>query len=395
MDEFITLYDILEIKKEASPEEIKAAYHALAKKYHPDVSQNGNRQEYEEKFKKINEAYSTLSEAKSRKDYDNKLKDLEKEHLEQLIQDTQNQINQLKDKLQHYKEDLRQKQTFSFLHSHDTGDDEDDEAEDKKQNSAADNNAFDDTFNTPYIPPVKLKKQILDIAKYQACAILKQLATTAFIVMAVYAIIHFYFSGLALQTRNSILTACIVLLIFSVYRAFLTFFATLRTILIIIPKSDKGLSFVKTNNVIYCINKAASLKNCVIILILAAITLFTLIKVIDNIDDLFHPKEDSALQNFIYFYSENILTFSSYLMALLCVIFAYVIISMELAKYICPSCHSAFSYFYNNTYYTEDGHHVEYDVYYRDYLKNEVTQCDVCGYQTTLSFRKKEKVSQL
>ena len=38
MDEFVTFYDILEIKKDASSAEIKAAYHALAKKYHPDVN---------------------------------------------------------------------------------------------------------------------------------------------------------------------------------------------------------------------------------------------------------------------------------------------------------------------------------------------------------------------
>lgn len=95
MDEFVTFYDILEIKKDASSAEIKAAYHALAKKYHPDISTTDNQQEFEEKFKKINEAYSTLSEAKSRKEYDHKLKDLEKEHLEKLIQNTQNQINQL------------------------------------------------------------------------------------------------------------------------------------------------------------------------------------------------------------------------------------------------------------------------------------------------------------
>lgn len=393
MDELITLYDILEIKKEASPEEIKAAYHTLAKKYHPDVSQTDNRQEFEEKFKKINEAYSTLSDVKSRKEYDNKLKDLEKEHLEKLIQDTQNQINQLKDKLQRYKEDLRKKQTFSFSHKDETKD-KNYEADDMRQENTAPHNTFDDTFKTSYTQPVKLKKQILDILKYQAYSILKPLAIAAFIVMVVYTVIHFYFSELTMQTKNYILNACIWLLIFAIYYACLTFFATLRTILIIIPKSDKGLSFVKTNNVIYCINKAVSLQNSFIILILASITLFSLITAINNINDLFHPKNGSMLQNLIDFYSNNAFTFSTYSMTFFCLIYAHVVISMELAKYVCPSCHSAFSYFYDNTYYTEDGHHVEYNTYYRDYIKNEVTQCEVCGYQTTLSFRKKEKISQ-
>lgn len=52
MDEFVTFYDILEIKKDASSTEIKAAYHALAKKYHPDISTTDNQQEFEEKFKR-------------------------------------------------------------------------------------------------------------------------------------------------------------------------------------------------------------------------------------------------------------------------------------------------------------------------------------------------------
>ena len=302
MDEFVTFYDILEIKKDASSAEIKAAYHALAKKYHPDISTTDNQQEFEEKFKKINEAYSTLSEAKSRKEYDKKLKDLEKEHLEKLIQNTQNQINQLNCKLQQYKEDLRQKQTFSFLHKNDSGDYE---TEATKQENT-DNNAFDDTLNTPYVPPVKLKKQIFDILKYQATSMLKQLAAAAFIVIAVYSVIHFYFSELALQTRNSILVACIVLLIFTGYRAFFTIFTTLHTILMLISKSSKGVSFVKTKNVLYCINKAASLKNGVIVLILAAITMITLIKVIDNINDLFPPQKNSALQSFMDFYANNL-----------------------------------------------------------------------------------------
>ena len=391
MDEFVTFYDILEIKKDASSAEIKAAYHALAKKYHPDISTTDNQQEFEEKFKKINEAYSTLSEAKSRQEYDHKLKDLEKEHLEKLIQNTQNQINQLNCKLQQYKEDLRQKQTFSFLHKNDGGDYK---TEATKPENTDNNDAFDDTLNTPYVPPVKLKKQIFDILKYQTTSMLKQLAAAAFIVIAVYSVIHFYFSELALQIRNSILAACIVLLIFAGYRAFFTIFTTSHTILMLVSKSSKGVSFVKTKNVLYCINKAASLKNGVIVLILAAITMITIIKVIDNINDLFSPQKNSALQSFMDFYANNLFAFSAYLMVWLCVIYSYVVITMEFAKYVCPSCHSAFSYFYNKTYYTEDGHHVEHGVYYRDYIKNEVTQCDICSYQTTLSFRQKEKVSQ-
>jgi len=48
-------YQILGIKKEASAEEIRRAYHRLAHQHHPD--KGGDSQ----KFKEINEAYQVLS----------------------------------------------------------------------------------------------------------------------------------------------------------------------------------------------------------------------------------------------------------------------------------------------------------------------------------------------
>ena len=54
-------YAILGIKKNATEAEIKKAYRKLALKWHPDKNPN-NREEAEEKFKKINEAYSVLSD---------------------------------------------------------------------------------------------------------------------------------------------------------------------------------------------------------------------------------------------------------------------------------------------------------------------------------------------
>ncbi|MGP1438414.1 MAG: J domain-containing protein [Treponema sp.] len=61
-------YKILEIDKNATQEEIKQKYRALAKRWHPDA--NGNSAESEEKFKDINEAYSILSSEEKRKEYD-------------------------------------------------------------------------------------------------------------------------------------------------------------------------------------------------------------------------------------------------------------------------------------------------------------------------------------
>lgn len=62
-------YEILEIDKSASKDEIKKAYRKLAKKYHPD--KNPEHANYEEKFKDISEAYSVLSDDTKRSNYDN------------------------------------------------------------------------------------------------------------------------------------------------------------------------------------------------------------------------------------------------------------------------------------------------------------------------------------
>ena len=62
-------YKILGVKKDATEAEIKKAYRKLALKWHPDKNPN-NREEAEEKFKKINEAYSVLSDKNKRNQYD-------------------------------------------------------------------------------------------------------------------------------------------------------------------------------------------------------------------------------------------------------------------------------------------------------------------------------------
>ncbi|AGL90274.1 Chaperone protein DnaJ [Candidatus Phytoplasma australiense] len=60
-------YQVLGLNKEATPKEIKKAYLRLAKKYHPDVSQEANA---EANFKEIQEAYSVLSDANKKANYD-------------------------------------------------------------------------------------------------------------------------------------------------------------------------------------------------------------------------------------------------------------------------------------------------------------------------------------
>jgi len=60
-------YEILGVAREASADDIKAAYRRLARKYHPDVSKEKNA---EEKFKEMAEAYETLKEPEKRAAYD-------------------------------------------------------------------------------------------------------------------------------------------------------------------------------------------------------------------------------------------------------------------------------------------------------------------------------------
>ena len=60
-------YDILEINKNASQEIVEKAYKTLVKKYHPDLQEESLKPEYEEKIKKINEAYDILSDPEKEK----------------------------------------------------------------------------------------------------------------------------------------------------------------------------------------------------------------------------------------------------------------------------------------------------------------------------------------
>ena len=61
-------YQILEISRDASDDDVKKAYRKLAMRYHPD--RNGGSKEAEEKFKEITEAYDVLRDPQKRSVYD-------------------------------------------------------------------------------------------------------------------------------------------------------------------------------------------------------------------------------------------------------------------------------------------------------------------------------------
>ena len=67
-------YEILEVDSKASPEVIEKAYKTLVKKYHPDLQNGVRKNEYEEKMKEINEAYSVLTDDYKKTTYDEQLK---------------------------------------------------------------------------------------------------------------------------------------------------------------------------------------------------------------------------------------------------------------------------------------------------------------------------------
>lgn len=60
-------YDILGVAKNADESEIKTAYRRLAKKYHPDTTEDS---EGEAKFKEVREAYDVLKDSEKRAMYD-------------------------------------------------------------------------------------------------------------------------------------------------------------------------------------------------------------------------------------------------------------------------------------------------------------------------------------
>ena len=63
-------YEILGVNMDSSSLEIKKAYYALAKKYHPDAS---SAEDNTEKFRLINEAYAILMDQDKKMSYDNEL----------------------------------------------------------------------------------------------------------------------------------------------------------------------------------------------------------------------------------------------------------------------------------------------------------------------------------
>lgn len=90
-----TLYEILQVSENASPEIIEKAYKILVKKYHPDLQPAEEKKNAEDKMKEINEAYEVLGDEQKRNAYDIELEEERREEeLERQRSSTFSQNNQ-------------------------------------------------------------------------------------------------------------------------------------------------------------------------------------------------------------------------------------------------------------------------------------------------------------
>ncbi|NMA91668.1 MAG: J domain-containing protein [Firmicutes bacterium] len=74
---FQDYYELLGLKRDASEKEIKSAYRRLARKWHPDLRPEDEKEEAAKQFKRVNEAYEVLKDPEKRARYDRLGKDWE------------------------------------------------------------------------------------------------------------------------------------------------------------------------------------------------------------------------------------------------------------------------------------------------------------------------------
>ena len=89
------LYELLEVSEKASKEIIEKAYKVLAKRYHPDLQEEKDKKQAEEKMKQINEAYTILIDDEKRKTYDIELNAKRQEEIQRKMQENTKVNNEI------------------------------------------------------------------------------------------------------------------------------------------------------------------------------------------------------------------------------------------------------------------------------------------------------------
>lgn len=114
-------YEWLEISKNASQEVIEKAYKALVKKYHPDLQEGDNKIKAEEMIKKINEAYSVLSDESKRKQYDTTIQEntISREEYDRL----QQELNNIKSQANPYNINQNKNYTYNNMNTQQSSND--------------------------------------------------------------------------------------------------------------------------------------------------------------------------------------------------------------------------------------------------------------------------------
>jgi len=148
-------YEILEVDKNASQEVIEKAYRALAKKYHPDLQQGVQQQEYAEKMKIINQAYDILSNSEKREEYNQKLENERIQKERGQYQNAQNQTISREQQERILRENYELKQQINRMHSNNNVVDEGPLGNMSRVFSEEINNARRQAYQDAYIQDMK------------------------------------------------------------------------------------------------------------------------------------------------------------------------------------------------------------------------------------------------
>jgi len=111
----LNYYQILEIESNATQREIRKAYFALVKLYHPDKNEEfEDSKKVREKFEEISNAYEILSDEEKRAEYDRLLQYGQKEYKPNQSQSTTGRQHTFKDPYKAYQEALQREADENF-----------------------------------------------------------------------------------------------------------------------------------------------------------------------------------------------------------------------------------------------------------------------------------------